>query len=208
MCTGLRSWQHLDRQNSLRHTKRLFLLATLRLLVWLETHCDCACRYVLTYSMEQGTSWGANRSSVSQEIPRILWNPKVHYRIHKIQSPVPILSQIDPAHVPHHTSQRSILILSSHLFLGFPTGLLPSGCPTKILSAPLLHTSEFSWFDHPNDIWWVVQSIKLLVMYSSPLSCHLVSLRPKYPPQHFILENPQPTSPNFTPIQSNRQDYI
>jgi hypothetical protein len=29
-------------------------------------------------------------------------------------------------------------------------------------------------------------------MYSSPLPCYLVSLRPKYPPQHPILEHPQP----------------
>jgi hypothetical protein len=52
--------------------------------------------YLLTHSMEQKPSWEANRFSASQEIPHILWNPKVHYRIHKCPPPVSILSQLNP----------------------------------------------------------------------------------------------------------------
>jgi hypothetical protein len=37
--------------------------------------------YLLTYSMEQSPG-EANRFSASQEITRILWNPKVRYRNH------------------------------------------------------------------------------------------------------------------------------
>ena len=48
------------------------------------------------------------------------------------------MSQIDPMHTPQPISWRLILILSSPLLLGFPSGLLPSGFPTKTLYTPLL----------------------------------------------------------------------
>jgi hypothetical protein len=87
--------------------------------------------------MEHSPSWKANRYAAGQEILRILWNPTVHYRIHKCPPPVSSLSQSKLVLPPHPTFRRSILILSFHLRQGLPSGLFPSGFPTKTLNTPL-----------------------------------------------------------------------
>jgi hypothetical protein len=113
-------------------------------------------------------STAANTSSSTQEIPRVLCNPEAHYRIHNSTPPVPILSQIDPVHASVRTSGRSILILSSHLRLGLPSGLLPSVFPTEILYAPVLvpyvlHALPISVFLIWSPGWYLVSSTKLVM---------------------------------------------
>ena len=56
--------------------------------------------YLLNHSVKQSPSLQTHWFWTSQEIPRISWNPKFHYRIHKSPPPVPILSQLDPVHTP------------------------------------------------------------------------------------------------------------
>jgi len=129
--------------------------------------------------MEQSPSWEANSHSSSQEIPHLLWDMKVHYRVCKSPPLARILSQMHPVHTLPPVSLRSILILSCHLRLDLPSGLFPLDFQTEILPAFLISyvCCMLRPSPHTNNTWWRVQVMKLLIMQSSPTS-HLFHLGP------------------------------
>jgi len=124
--------------------------------------------YLLTYSTEQSPSWEANRFSASQEIPRILRNSKVHYRIHKCPPHVSILSQLDPVHTPtfHFLKIRLNIILPSTP--GSPKWSVSLRFPQQnsVYASPLPNTrymprpSQSSRFYHSNNILWMFSTRK------------------------------------------------
>jgi hypothetical protein len=93
---------------------------------------------------------------------------------------------------PYHLI--TILILSIQLRLGLTTGLFPSGFLTNFLYAfPFSPFALHARLDHSNYFWRRV--MKLLIMQFSPTSCHFISLRSKYSPQHPVLKHPQSMFP-------------
>ena len=116
--------------------------------------------YILTYSIVQSPSWEANWFAASQEIPRILRNPKVHYCTHKRPPTVPILGQPNPVHIP-----------TSHLLEIHPNIIHPSTPKPPQRSLSL-------WFPHQDTICPSYSSrcfiIILLIILSFQISFHIL----------------------------------
>ena len=172
--------------------------------------------------MELSPFWEANSFSASQT-PRILWNSKVHYRIHKCTPPVLILNQPNAVHVSTSHFLKIQLNITLQYMPGSPksylslrfhhqnTVLVYASPITQMCYIP--NSSHSSRFYHPNNIGWGVQILQLLIISLPPLLFYLFPPRPKYS-HHPILKHPQPAflpqyqRPRIIPIQNYTSLYI
>ena len=128
--------------------------------------------------------------------------------------------ETDHSMPPHPTAWRSILMLSSHLCLGLPSGLCPSGFPTTTLYTPFLspiHTACPTHLTLLDLLTWTILgeqyrslSSSLYNFFHFPLTSPLLSqvfssaaysqtLSAYIPPSMWVTK--------FPPIQNNRQNY-
>jgi hypothetical protein len=154
--------------------------------------------------MEQRPSWGANSHSASQEIPRLLWNPKVHCYVHKNPSLVLLLNQMNPVHTlpPKLPKANSNIILQStrrsfEWSLLFRFSNRNFVCISHVPHACYMPAILVFDFITLIKLDGSVQFITLLIMQSSPASRHFHPLGSKYSPQHLVPEYPSAWDTKF-----------
>ena len=144
--------------------------------------------------------------------------PAFHGTRRYITAPVPILSQINLLYALHPTSWKSILILSSHLCLGLPIGLFPSGFLTKTLYTPLLSPIRATCPAHLIRLDFTTRTIlgeeyrslssSLCSFLHSPVTskAQTFSSAP-YSQTPSACIPPSMSATKFQPIQNNRQNH-
>ena len=141
--------------------------------------------------MEQSPSWEANWKILQliKKFPRILWNPKVHYRTHKRPPPVPILSQLHP--VP---TTPSHFLLPEDQRLPIFRAILTKNIHLK--NNPVLRDFRHPpWCRKRPSVCWVITQQMLVLSYRRfGTAC-----------RSHIFEDGIQTSVNFTKYQTERR---
>jgi hypothetical protein len=117
---------------------------------------------VVVNFMDKNIFWEANSHSANQEIPRLLQNPKAHYRVYKSPPLARILIQINPVYnfpscfykihiniiLPStpRSSEWSLLVSFFYQYFVCISHLSHSCYMPRLCHPP--------WLDHPNNIWW------------------------------------------------------
>jgi hypothetical protein len=162
----------------------------------------------ITNSMEQSLSWEAYSHSAGAEIPRLLWNPKVHYRIHNSRPLGPALYRTNPV----HTFPPRFLLPTP----GSYEWSLPTKFPTKVFYAFL--SSHACYTPHPSHPSYLMKLItfgEAYKLWSSSLCSLLHSPSTSSLSGPNILSAPCSQTPSvlcfslsvtssFTPVQRNR----
>jgi hypothetical protein len=153
--------------------------------------------------MEQNPSWGATGLHLVKKFPAFhgtrrfitTFTSAHHLSLSRVSS-------IQSMH-PHPISWSPILISFSHLHLGPPSCLFPSGFPTKTLCMPLLSSIRTICTTHLILLGLSTRRVKgeqnislVSSLCSCSLRCYLVPLTPKHSQQHPI---PRPSEPTFLP---------
>jgi hypothetical protein len=106
--------------------------------------------------MEQTPCWQDERSSASQEIPRLLCNPNVQYSFHKDQTLVHNLNHKHPVNIFPAYFSTIILMLSSKLRIVF-----------KVVSSFKVFDQTFVCITHLSHVFYTPSP--LILLYSVTL---------------------------------------
>jgi hypothetical protein len=114
------------------------------------------------------------------------------------------MSHISLVHITLSHLSKIIVIISTHLRLGLPSGpFLLTFLSIKYMSSWPPYSCYITCPFHPrleysDYIWPGAQITKLLAMQFSPPSRRFVLLSSKYTPQHTVLKRPQSVPPFLT----------
>jgi hypothetical protein len=136
-----------------------------RFLVHTLLHSIVLLTYLLT---ELSPSWEATNCTAPQELPSILWNPKVQCRVHKSPPLVPIVSHIHPIHsIPSYLSKIHFNIVGDRVTQLYTqaTGSLSSLCTN--------HRAMLEVF-YPTSTWGSNDDKVFLFLHNKSIIVHVI----------------------------------